>query len=96
MPNIRPISDLKNCPEEISEFCNMYQKPVFIVKNDECDLVVISKQMYETLDFETTRLKLYEELADDEDEDEDEDEDFRTVAKELRERLVDSFNGRDL
>ncbi len=33
MPNIRPISDLRNNANEISEICHQTREPVFITKN---------------------------------------------------------------
>lgn len=49
MPVIRPSSDLRNKYNEISEFCNTYQEPVFITKNGSGDLVVMSNEQYERL-----------------------------------------------
>ena len=49
MANIRPSSDLRNKYNEISEFCNKYNEPVFITKNGTGDLVVISNAEYERL-----------------------------------------------
>ena len=49
MPNIRPISDLRNCSNEISEFCKKTGEPVFITKNGVGDMVVISMELYEKL-----------------------------------------------
>lgn len=46
---IRPSSDLRNKYNEISEFCNQYQKPVFITKNGAGDLVVMTNAQYEQL-----------------------------------------------
>ena len=50
MPMIRPSSDLRNKYNEISEFCNQYQEPVFITKNGTGDLVVMTNAQYEQLD----------------------------------------------
>ena len=47
MPMIRPSSDLRNKYNEISEFCNQYQEPVFITKNGTGDLVVMTNAQYE-------------------------------------------------
>ena len=41
MATIRPSSDLRNRYNEISEFCNKYNEPVFITKNGTGDLVVL-------------------------------------------------------
>lgn len=49
MPMIRPSSDLRNKYNEISEFCNKYQEPVFITKNGTGDLVVMTNEQYELL-----------------------------------------------
>lgn len=49
MANIRPSSDLRNKYNEISDFCNKYNEPVFITKNGRGDLVVISNAEYERL-----------------------------------------------
>ena len=42
MPNIRPISDLRNSSNEISEFCRVAREPVFITQNGVGDMVVMS------------------------------------------------------
>lgn len=63
MPNIRPSSDLRNHYNEISEFCNTYQEPVFITKNGTGDLVVLSNAEYERLTgLEDLRQKLMQGL----------------------------------
>ena len=49
MATIRPSSDLRNRYNEISEFCNKYNEPVFITKNGTGDLVVLSNAEYERL-----------------------------------------------
>jgi prevent-host-death family protein len=56
MPHIRPISDLRNKAAEISELCHRSGEPVFITKNGEGDLVVMSLAAYER---EQARLDLY-------------------------------------
>lgn len=48
MPQIRPITDLRNTTE-ISELCHTRQEPVFITKNGYGDLVVMSIETYESL-----------------------------------------------
>ena len=45
MATIRPSSDLRNKYNEISEFCNKYNEPVFITKNGIGDLVVLSNEL---------------------------------------------------
>ncbi len=49
MPNIKPSSDLRNRYNEISEFCHKYSEPVFITKNGQGDLAVMSIETYERL-----------------------------------------------
>ena len=48
MPQIRPITDLRNTTE-ISELCHSRREPVFITKNGYGDLVVMSIETYENL-----------------------------------------------
>jgi len=48
MPQIRPITDLRNTTE-ISEICHAKQEPVFITKNGYGDLVIMSIETYEQL-----------------------------------------------
>ena len=48
MPQIRPITDLRNT-NEISELCHAKKEPVFITKNGYGDLVVLSIEAYEEL-----------------------------------------------
>ena len=49
MPLIRPSSDLRNKYNEISEFCHKYSEPVFITKNGQGDLAVMSIETFERL-----------------------------------------------
>ena len=63
MPNIRPISDLRNNSNEISEFCRTSREPVFITKNGVGDMVVLSIEMYER---QQAQLDLYAKLAESE------------------------------
>ncbi len=48
MPQIRPITDLRNTTE-ISEACNAKKEPMFITKNGYGDLVIMSIEAYEDL-----------------------------------------------
>ena len=48
MPQIRPITDLRNTTE-ISEFCHAKNEPLFITKNGYGDLVVMSIEAYEEM-----------------------------------------------
>lgn len=53
MPQIRPITDLRNTTE-ISELCHAKREPLFITKNGYGDLVVMSIETYEEM-LETAR-----------------------------------------
>ena len=46
MPIIKPISDLRNKSNEISELAHNSNEPIFITKNGEGDLVVMSMMHY--------------------------------------------------
>ena len=61
MATIRPSSDLRNHYNEISEFCNKYNEPVYITKNGTGDLVVLSNAEYERLCGKTELYRLIEE-----------------------------------
>ena len=55
MPQIRPITDLRNTTE-ISELCHAKPEPLFITKNGYGDLVVMSIETYENM-LETTHIE---------------------------------------
>lgn len=48
MPQIRPITDLRNT-NEISEICHAKNEPIFITKNGYGDLVIMSVETYEAM-----------------------------------------------
>ena len=52
MPQIRPITDLRNTTE-ISDICHAKREPVFITKNGYGDMVVLSMEAFENLQFES-------------------------------------------
>ena len=61
MPVIRKSADLRNAYSEISEFCHKYREPIFITKNGEGDLAVMSIETYEEI---TGKRRLYNLLED--------------------------------
>ena len=61
MPIIKPISDLRNNFNQISEICHEEGQPVFITKNGQGDLVVMSMALYEK---QQALLELYQKLAE--------------------------------
>jgi len=83
MPAIRPISDLRNNSNEISEFCRSTREPVFITKNGVGDMVVLSVELYER---QQAQIELYAKLAEAEAEiiSGAEGVDFFDFAKKLR------------
>jgi prevent-host-death family protein len=64
MPTIRPSSDLRNNYNEISELCHKYGEPVYITKNGQGDLAVMSIETYERLVGKFELYKLLEEGTD--------------------------------
>jgi len=71
MPIIRPISDLRNHADQISDVCHKWQEPVYITKNGKGDLVVMSQAYF---DRQQAMLELYRKLDEAE-------EDFRRNPK---------------
>ncbi|HIV03287.1 MAG TPA: type II toxin-antitoxin system Phd/YefM family antitoxin [Candidatus Aphodoplasma excrementigallinarum] len=53
MKSIRPVSDLRNNFAEISRTVHETQQPVFLTKNGYGDMVVLSMEAYENLQFES-------------------------------------------
>lgn len=56
MPNIKSSTDLRNNYNEISTFCHESREPVYITKNGQGDLAVMSIETYEML---AGKLELY-------------------------------------
>ena len=56
MPNIKSSTDLRNNYNEISNFCRSSREPIFITKNGQGDLAVMS---IETCEIMEGRLELY-------------------------------------
>lgn len=90
MPNIRPMSDLRNSSNEISEFCRSSREPVFITRNGVGDMVVLSIETYER---QQAQIELYAKLAEAEAAIEagDKGEDFFKVAEKTRKKLTGNF-----
>jgi prevent-host-death family protein len=60
MPVIKPISDLRNKANQISDLAETIDEPIFITRNGEGDLVVMSMAHYSKLQL---RLELFSKLA---------------------------------
>ena len=90
MPSIRPISDLRNSANEISDFCRQTREPVFITRNGTGDMVVMNLEEYER---QMALIDLYGKLAVAEQQiaDRTEGKDFSSVAKQMRERIHGSI-----
>jgi PHD/YefM family antitoxin component YafN of YafNO toxin-antitoxin module len=65
MPVIRKSADLRNSYADISDFCHKYREPVFITKNGEGDLAVMSIETYEEIMGKQKLYKLLEEGEND-------------------------------
>jgi prevent-host-death family protein len=60
MPIIKPISDLRNKSRAISEIAHKANEPIFITKNGEGDMVVMSLAKYGEMQ---RKLELFGKLA---------------------------------
>lgn len=87
MPNIRPVSDLRNNFKQISELCHKEGEPVFLTKNGKGDMVVMSQALYEK---QNALLELYQKLG--EAELESESTNNKITHKELMKELNDKLN----
>jgi len=56
MPRIQSSTDLRNNYNEISKFCRESREPIFITKNGQGDLAVMSMETFELLN---GKLELY-------------------------------------
>jgi prevent-host-death family protein len=74
MPQIKSSTDLRNNYNEISTFCHETREPVFITKNGQGDLAVMSIEIFEQLN---GRFELYRLL-----------DEGRTAIKEGRKRSL--------
>jgi len=61
MPNIRSSTDLRNSYNEISAFCRETCEPVFITRNGQGDLAVMSMEAYDELSGRTELYRLLDE-----------------------------------
>jgi len=60
MPIIKPISDLRNKSKRISKLAHESKEPIFITKNGEGDMVLMSIAQYAHME---RKLDLYRKLA---------------------------------
>ena len=85
MPVIRPVSDLRNKTPEIEEICINEQIPVYITKNGNGHLVIMSQQLFEE---QQALLDLYEKLDEAEEQSRaGKRRPFRDVIEDIRSRI---------
>ena len=53
MNRIRPVSDLHNYFEDVSKVVHETQEPIFLTKDGYGDMVIMSMDAYENLQFES-------------------------------------------
>ena len=91
MPQIRPISELRNNFADISKVIHETSEPIFLTKNGYGDMVVMSIEAYENIQFENEvyfKLKEAELQAKSTDVRYSSDEVFGTLRKKLQERVA--------
>jgi prevent-host-death family protein len=88
MPQIRPISDLRNNFTEISRIVHESKEPVFLTKNGYGDMVVMSIEQYEALQ---TAKRIDSALWEAQQQSESDSTrlEFDEVSASLRKRLVE-------
>ena len=87
MPVIRPISDLRNNFNIISDICHKNAEPVFITKNGQGDMVVMSLALYEK---QQSLIELYQKLS--EAEAESQSNELRVSHKDLMAKMRARIN----
>lgn len=88
MNTIRPVSDLRNNFADISKTVHETAKPVFLTKNGYGDMVVMSMEAYENMQFESD---VYYKLV--EAEREAEETDKRFSSKEILSAMKKAARG---
>ena len=88
MNMIRPVSDLKNNFADISKTVHETAQPVFLTKNGYGDMVVLSMEAYENLQFDS---EVYFKLQ--EAEREAELSDIRYSSKDVLKAMRDAIEG---
>ena len=65
MPLIRPSSDLRNSYNDISDFCHKYHEPIYLTKNGQGDLAVMSIEAFERIIAKQELYSILEKGTDD-------------------------------
>ena len=88
MPNIRPVSDLRNNFTEISSIVHETNSPIFLTKNGYGDMVVMSVEAYENIKFQNeVYFKLREAEIENSDKRYSHDEVFGDLRKNLKQKV---------
>jgi prevent-host-death family protein len=89
MPIIKPISDLRNKANKISDLVHKSDEPIFITKNGEGDMVVMSIAQYSKLQL---KIDLFGKLAVAQAQraSGDKGRSLSTVMKDIRKRIHES------
>jgi prevent-host-death family protein len=89
MPIIKPISDLRNKANRISELAHKSDEPIFITKNGEGDMVVMSMTQYSKMQL---KLELFSKLvvAQAQRANGDKGRSLSAVMKDIRRRIRES------
>lgn len=91
MALIRPSADLRNKYNEISKICHETKQPIYITKNGQNDLVILSNEAYEKYENENLN-RLIEENFEKKNQDL---EDFKKeVLKQIKKGLCDVDEGK--
>lgn len=88
MKMIRPVSDLRNNFAEISKTVHETAKPVFLTKNGYGDMVVLSMEAFESLQFDS---EIYFKLQEAEKEAQLTGQRFS--SKEVLQEMLDAIGG---
>ena len=65
MAIIKPISDLRNKARDLSRLCHESGEPIYITKNGEGDMVLMSLAAYERLQAQIELYRLLDEAESD-------------------------------
>ncbi len=95
MPNIRPVSDLRNNFTEISNIVHETNNPIFLTKNGYGDMVVMSVEAYENMKFQN---EIYFKLKEAEMENKNSDKRYThdEVFCDLKQNLEQRVSNKDV
>ena len=94
MPQIRPVSDLRNNFAEISRIVHEANEPVFLTKNGYGDMVVMSVEQYDAIRLEKRIASALKE-AEREASSTQTRYDFDEISASMRKKLMDKAANND-